>query len=256
MKNVIIAIATNRPIASDTQRCLSELMQAGAKKLTSEGSSDVAYARNVTLSFVVREFEKNPELNVALLIDDDMLFNLAQAVELCTHALAHGCAASAVYSTAISEIAATTRWAPEGKWLAGLGFLAIPRQALLELAELSPSFEMRGHKIWEFTRSALHVVDGHSRWYGEDYWLCARLGGVDVLPIAVGHLKTVPLVPDEETLRRVRERLPFEAAGARGLPFLVRTGQGTGLSVDQKTREPADPDVSDYDAALGVNKGQ
>jgi hypothetical protein len=201
-------------------------------QLTFEGSSDVAFARNVALSFTCSAFDKNADRDVVLLVDDDMVFNLDQAREVCDVARKTRCPASAVYPTAISEMAASRQWAPPGKWLAGLGFLAIPRENLLELARRSPSFVWRDNRtLYEFTNSALHLVDGQHRWYGEDYWLCHRLGGVNLLPIAVGHLKTVPLTAGDETLAKVRDGLPLDGTGPR--PFQVSTDQGSGLSVLQ-----------------------
>lgn len=256
MQNVIVSVATNRPTPRATQADLDSLMKAGAMMLRSEGSSDVAFARNIQLSFALHTLRTHAEREVVLCIDDDMRFNVAQAAELCAHAVRNQCPASAVYPTAVSEIAARSDWAPPGKWLAGLGFLAIPAAALSALAKASPEFRWReGETLWEFTQSALHEVDGHARWYGEDYWLCHRLGGVDLLPIDVGHLKTIPLVVDEATLRKIRDGVPLRAAGSPALPFQVKTGQGTGLSVEQETREDVDPELSDYDA-LGVEKGQ
>lgn len=201
-------------------------------QLTVEGSSDVAHARNTTLSTLL-DLMRSPEhaeRDVVLLIDDDMVFNVAQAQQVIDHARATGCPASGVYPTAAAEIAASTRWAPPGKWFVGLGFLAIPRALIERLAAESPYFERRGRRIYEFTNSALHEVDGELRWYGEDYWLCKRLGGVDLLPIAIGHLKMIPLTVDEETLRKVREGIPLTGEPT---PFRVTTGAGGGYAVKQ-----------------------
>jgi hypothetical protein len=148
-----------------------------------------------------------------------------------------------VYPTAIGELAANSRLCPfPGKWITGLGFLAIPRAALLALADDSPAFEWRaGQMAWAFCESKVHYLgDGEQQrtmWIGEDYCLCLRLGGVDLLPIAVGHLKTVPLTADEETLRRIREGEPVGGDDALPVPFRVTTGSGSGLTVEQPERQ-------------------
>jgi hypothetical protein len=243
MKNVVVAVASNRPIPAATQQALASLRAAGAAHHNVEGSSDVAFARNVMLSLLVHTMRADPARDVALLVDDDMVFNVDQARELCAHAVAKQCAASAIYPTAVGEIAANSRLCPvRGKWLTGLGFFAIPRAALFALADASPAFDWRpGINLWEFTTSSLHELchlddQPEPYWLGEDYWLCIRLGGVDLLPISVGHLKLVPLECDEYTLQRVAAGESLEMHGGERVPFRVTTGQGSGLAVQQPER--------------------
>jgi hypothetical protein len=238
MKNVALVVASNRSIPSETQASLHRLVAAGALQHNVEGSSDVAFARNVSLSILVETFRREPARNVALLIDDDMVFTLLQAMELCAHVHGFGRPASGIYPTAVGEIAATSALCPfPGRWLAGLGFFAIPRDALLKLADESPSWEWRdGKTLWEFTNSALHEIGERRLWVGEDYWLSYRLGGVDLLPIAVGHLKMIPLYADDETVRRVRDGVRLGRPGAERVPFRVSTGEGAGLTVQQPER--------------------
>lgn len=244
MKKVAVAVASNRPIPAPTQQALAELRSAGASYHSVEGSSDVAFARNVMLSLLVHQMRADPSREVALLVDDDMVFNVAQARELCAHAIAKQCAASAAYPTAVAEIAANSRLCPvPGKWLTGLGFFAIPRAALFALADASPAFDWRpGINLWEFTTSSLHELchlgAPEMYWIGEDYWLCIRLGGVDLLPISVGHLKMVPLECDEHTLQRIAAGQPLEQRGpGERAPFRVTTGEGSGLAVQQPERQ-------------------
>lgn len=238
MQNVVIAVASNRPIPSLTQQSLRALQVAGAALHTIEGSSDVAFARNVMLSLLVESMRADASRNVALLIDDDMVFSLQQALQLCAHAHGFGRAASGIYPTAIGELAASSALCPfPERWITGLGFFAIPRAALLQLADESPSFAWtEGRTLWEFTNSALHELRGQPVWLGEDYWLCIRLGGVDLLPIAVGHLKTIPLYADDETIRMIAERVPLVGPGGKPAPFRVSTGEGAGLTVQQEKR--------------------
>jgi hypothetical protein len=60
---------------------------------------------------------------------------------------------------------------------------------------------------------------------------------VDLLPIAVGHLKMVPLYADDETVRKVRDGEPLGMRGAERVPFRVSTGEGAGLTVQQPERQ-------------------
>ena len=43
------------------------------------------------------------------------------------------------------------------------------------------------------------AADG-SQWLSEDYWFCEMFGGVILAPIAVAHLKEMPITPDQHTL--------------------------------------------------------
>lgn len=236
MKNVVLAVATNRPIHSATREALMRLQIAGATLNTVEGSSDVALARNITLSSVLEVFRADESRDVALLVDDDMVFSLKQARTVCRYASANQVATSAVYPTAIGGMAASTQFSPiPGRWVAGLGFFAIPRALLFKLAEDSTRFLWRGKELYEFTNSAVH--DG--LWIGEDYWLSIRLGGVELLPIAVGHLKMIPLFADRTTLEKIAAKWVGGHAIDDGLeiagPFQATTSEGGGVVVVPRT---------------------
>lgn len=237
MKNVLLVVATNRAMDSRTQSSLNAVRMAGAAMLLTEGSSDVAMARNVSLSMAVRTLELHADRDVVLLVDDDMVFSLEQAAAICTYVVEKGVPASGVYSTAIGEIAASSELSPTpGKWLAGFGFLAIPRAVLIAMAERSPRFKWKNdQELYCFTDSALHQLhDGVTRWVGEDYWFCYQLGGVDLLPIDVGHLKTIPLYASEETLKAIAAGTPLETG--EPAPYRVETAQGAGTTVKQEPR--------------------
>jgi len=236
MKNVLLVVATNRAMDSRTQSCMNAVRMAGAAQLITEGSSDVAIARNISLSMAVRTMEMHPDRDVALFVDDDMVFSVEQAAALCVYVAEKGVAASAVYSTSIGEVAANSELSPTaGKWLAGFGFLAVPRAALFAMAERVPKFQWKnGQDLYCFTDSALHEIQGVTRWVGEDYWFCYQLGGVDLLPIAVGHLKTIPLFASDETLQKIAAGTPLDVGEPE--PFRVETAPGEGVNVKQERR--------------------
>jgi len=44
------------------------------------------------------------------------------------------------------------------------------------------------------------MIDGELHWDPEDYRLTRSLGGVELLPVAVGHIKKRALLPDQSKL--------------------------------------------------------
>ena len=222
MNRTIVAMSCNRSMQERTRYCVQNLCNAGAQFSLQTGSADVALARNMCLTMALRglttinrerlrlpDWQDVPLFDTVLMVDDDMEFTLEQAQELVTHARETGVPASAMYGTLNGTLAATRLFTPPPApqlWVVGLGLLAIPSSKLAELAKASPSFDIHGETQAEFTWSG--VV--HGRWYSEDYMLTRRLGGVHLLPIPVGHLKTIPLYPAPETVACIREgkRLP------------------------------------------------
>lgn len=202
MKRAIVVLSHNRPIQDRTRACLGALTHAGAAFISHYGTADVALARCYALSAACEAIRKlGPgSRDMVLMVDDDMEFTLEQAQELVTHSRATRVPASAVYATTMATIAAT-RIDGTDRWLTGLGLLAIPALALLELEQSSESFSIRDKDFTEFTWSKA----SRGEWFSEDYTLCERLGGVHLLPIAVGHLKTIPIYPDAETLAAIQE---------------------------------------------------
>ena len=240
MKNTVIVCSTNRHVQDNTMRGLETLQRAGGQLIWGLGSPDVAFARNIALtaalrysvtrnkqaaapdpgSVAIQRGDAAPRPNAVdtiLMVDDDMEFTLDQANELVAYSREHQVGAAAMYATLGGTLAATRLYTPLNttqRWLVGLGFLALPLKQVQEVAARSEHFEALGQVHVEFCWTAAY--DGI--WCAEDYSLCRRFGGVHLLPMAVGHLKTVPCYPDEETIRRVREnqRLPGELEdGAR-----------------------------------------
>jgi len=200
MKQTLLVVSTNREIDFEAQNSINAALAAGAGMVLQRGTSDVALARNIALSITCDTFRQWPERDVALMLDDDIIFSLEQARAVVDRArLTQGCV-SGLYATSGGTMAATRRMAPDGRWLVGLGFVAIYRDVLLKLERESEGFWWKEKLHHAFTWTA---VDGKERWWSEDYRLCQRLGGVEVLPIGVGHMKKIPIYPDDETLARV-----------------------------------------------------
>lgn len=203
MKKTVIIVSHNRPIADLTLRALNELSASGALFFRQQGTTDVTLARNLALSGTCRHLRADPPRDTVLMIDDDMVFTVEQAQELVDYSRANRVAASAMYATAESTLAAFRLQTPDGevqRWVTGLGMLAIPAAALLELEQRSEPFVTLGRTNYGFTMS---LATGGQYW-SEDFTLCRRLGGVHLLPIAVGHLKMWPLYPDDHTVESIR----------------------------------------------------
>ena len=194
-------ISSNRGWTEETEASLEAMQSAGAIVLSESGASCVTFARCRALSMACDTLRSFPERDVVLMVDDDMQIPLATAQALVDEARSSGVACSAIYATKSRTIAAERR--PDGLWMTGCGALAIPSKNLLDLEADSPSFEMRGKAYTGFTTAG--ALNG--RWMGEDFTLCTRLGGVRLLPLAVGHVKPLAIWPDDETLGRIGLRI-------------------------------------------------
>jgi hypothetical protein len=212
MKKTIVLCTTNRNIHEQTRQCLYALIRAGAGYMETNGCADVTLARNIALSAVyeaTREPLVREKRDMLLMVDDDMIFDVATAQAVVDSARATGVAASAMYATTAATLAACrlTLVLADGDpgyeqlWMTGLGLIAIPLSRLEELAVRSPRFKFGAEKEYvAFTSSTCE----NGAWFSEDFTLCKELGGVHLLPVCAGHMKTIPLWPDETTVHRIR----------------------------------------------------
>lgn len=202
MKGTLIVMSSNREMEPETRASLQVLRRAGAGFLLQAGVPDVAMARCQALSFACEALRGDAaDRDVVLMLDDDMEVDLDAAQAVVTQARIRKCATAAAYATKMSTLAGT-RWKESpipGRWLVGLGCVAIPSRLLLHLEKRSESFEIQGKVYSAFTWCGPEK----GTWVAEDYRLSIRLGGVDLLPIAVGHIKKATLLPDDETLQRI-----------------------------------------------------
>ncbi len=166
-------------------------MLAGAGICEQVGTADVTLARNIALTKVVQILSKaSPSrFKTVLMVDDDISWKAEQAQAIIDHSRLTGKASSACYSMRDGRIAA---YCHKGKWSVGLGFIAIPAETVIQLAENSVLFEYNDQNIYEFTKSGIIDDEGRARWLGEDYYFTReRLEGIELLPIGVGHSKVV-----------------------------------------------------------------
>lgn len=208
MKTTLLVISSNREWEHETKESVRELRKAGAQLLHESGSSCVTFARNRALSLACEALRGAcADRDTILMLDDDMQVSLETAQLVVDATRLNGIPAAAAYATVVGTLAAS-RWhdapqpepeAPIKLWRTGLGCLAIPAKLLLELERDSASFAMRGKVYSEFTWTGAEAGE----WVAEDFRLCMQLGGVQLLPLAVGHIKKWPIWPDDDTLARI-----------------------------------------------------
>jgi hypothetical protein len=138
------------------------------------------------------------------MLDDDMVFTAEHVIDVLKCAYETGRPTSACYVLSSGNLAARRK---NGKWSTGLGFLAIPAKILLELGDNSETFQCpiegaQGVEVIEFTQTRItKTKEGKREWQGEDFVLCERLGGVNLAPICVGHLKQRVLQASQEHIK-------------------------------------------------------
>lgn len=204
MKNLVIVIASNRPQPNDQLfKSLAGFAARGTAIIHHTGTTDVALARNISLT-LTHAVLKQKKYDMVLMLDDDMVFKEEDVIDVLKHAFESGRPTSACYVLASGALAARRL---HGKWNTGLGFLAIPSQILLALGDVSEKFRCpiegvaKSLDIIEFAESRIANTAEGREWQGEDFVLCERLGGVNLVPVSVGHLKQQILQASVEHLK-------------------------------------------------------
>jgi hypothetical protein len=140
-----------------------------------------------------------------LCVDDDMTFSPTDAQRLVDLARAAQWPTSAIavkQDGALAMRPATAEHTGERPyWYTGLACMAIPRAELARVAlELDGAPKLSGIRQW--CQTGEHPFFP-GEWVGEDLWFCSHWGGVEVAPIGFGHLKWIPLVPEDATIAAV-----------------------------------------------------
>ena len=210
MKKTLLVMSSNRNMDHRVYEAVVRATRVGAKFIHQRGSADVAYARCVALSSAAQFMIDHPDFDTALMVDDDIVFDVEHAQTVVDYARKTGRASSGAYGSHQGIITAV-EW--EGHrctccdkklYLVGLGFLAIPRGQLLELYEHSERFEAWSGEtrqfspVRAFTWTGLDSRDAGDKreWFAEDYQLSKRLGGAHLLKVTVGHIKPMALIAD------------------------------------------------------------
>lgn len=213
MQSTLIVTSSNRHMDQTTLDAIELMKRAGAYHVRQTSTADVTFARNHALTMAcnaIREVGPTHALDVVLMVDDDMDFTQEAACTLVQQARERQRPCSALY-VGINRRPCATKWRKDGDgkqlYLVGLGLLAIPVPALLELEQVSPKYLYGiGGEGERFGQLAEFCVSGarDGLWLSEDFSLCERLGGVYLLPIEAGHRKTISLWPAVETVEEVR----------------------------------------------------
>lgn len=212
MKNTLILVVTHRGVSPETRQCIEALQCPSKLEIT--GNANICKARSIAFDQALQATEGTP-IDTLLCIDDDMVFSPADAQRLVDLSRAARWPVSAVAVTKEGVLAArpVPPWilklerdlgAPERRlWFTGLAFMAVPRGTLACAARDLDESEMPkldGIRQWCMTGEHPGCP---GQWMGEDFWFCSHFGGVELAPIGVGHLKWMPLVPDEKSIAAI-----------------------------------------------------
>lgn len=216
MEKTLILVVTHRGVSPETRTCIEAL--ECPSKLELGGNANICKARSIAFDQALAATEGTP-IDTVLCIDDDMVFKREDAQRLVDLSRAARWPTSAIALTKDGMIAGrpaaepppeqVTLIDPQGRparrrqlWYTGLAFMAVPRAALVEVAagldEEAPRLD--GIRPWCLTGEHPFFPE---QWTGEDVWFCSHFGGVELAPIGVGHLKWIPLWPDEATIAAV-----------------------------------------------------
>lgn len=205
MRNTLILVVSHRGISPETRACLDAL--ECPSRIVLDGNANICKARSIAFDQALAATEGTP-IDTVLCVDDDMVFPPAAAQRLVDLSRA---AAWPVSAIAVKQDGGLAAWPaaaqdlkePQRKlWFTGLAFMAVPRRALVEVAEeLDQDAEkLEGIRQWCLTGEHPFFP---GRWTGEDAWFCSHFGGVELAPIAVGHLKWIALWPEDATVAAV-----------------------------------------------------
>lgn len=193
MERTLLLLVTHRGLSDETRACIERLRCPN--KIEVRGLANVCKARSYAFDQAVAHLD-GTDVDTVLCLDDDMTFDVAAVARLVELSRRTGELVSGAAVTRDGVLAARP-W-NDGRWLTGLACMAIPRARLDALAaELEPVGTIRP---WCLTGAHPEIP---GEWVGEDLWFCLRFGGALLAPVAIGHLKFMPLVPDEDTLARI-----------------------------------------------------
>lgn len=200
---LVVVLVSNRPIDVDAYNCIQNLR---CSVIAQRDCSEISLARNMALTALC-DLQAANQWDCALLVDDDMVFTTEDVKALVSNAMQKGVASSAAYVNADGVTLMAAPW-KDGRWLTGLGLLAVPMNLLMALRDSSQQFVNKALQRRAFAFCNAGMVD--DVWMSEDFQLCTRLGGVELLPVAVGHIKKRVLKPTHE---QVAEFMATKAEG-------------------------------------------
>ncbi len=206
MDRTVIVVVTHRGLCDETQEAIGALKCPSVIKV--KGMANLAKARSIAFEKAFEATEGTP-VDTVLSIDDDMVFAAKDVNDLVGHSrvTAECCAGVALnHEGKLTARPLTPLVVVPGspvRWLTGLACIAIPRQ---RMKRIRPKLREVGG-IPEWCQTGAHP-DYPGEWLPEDFWFCHHFGGVVLLPLPVGHIKPMPLWPDERMLREIMQYRP------------------------------------------------
>lgn len=203
MDKVLVLVVTHRGIAHETNESIRRLNCPS--QLVLKGSADQSKARSQAFDKALAATE-GTGIHTILAIDDDMIFDPGAVLQLVDTSREKNEPVSGVAVQESGQLCARPLNqlvlipGDPVRWLTGLAFMAIPRERMVKL---QPRVAKTAG-ITEWCRSGPHP-DFPREWLPNDFWFCWHWGGVLLAPIAVGHLKMVPLWPEEAAVRELTE---------------------------------------------------
>jgi hypothetical protein len=199
MQRTVIVLVTHRGLADDTAECVAKLGCPSIIKV--KGCPDQSKGRSMSIDAA---FDKTSgtAIDTVLLLDDDQIFDQKTVLDLVEHSRTTQECCSGVTVTADGKLCARPLSqlvripGSPVRWLTGLGCLAVPRARLVKLRDTLP----KTAGITHWCRSGPHP-DYPGEWFPNDFWFCHHFGGVLLIPLAFGHLKFMPIWPDERMVR-------------------------------------------------------
>lgn len=214
-----------------THGCIDQLIRLGADITSSYGCSDPALHRCLVAGRAMSQIESHPEkYKYVCWIDDDMVFSPSHLMFLRQSAMALSASVTGIYCRRGDPTTACVRHIPsqhppicerntllfsEGEQAsftaypvtAGMGCLLVPVEDFMRHCASCPVADISlntGEKtvVVGVCSSQMGGVPGAFGWVSEDESYCEGLwihgGGVWSVPIAFGHMSTVPLAPDPD----------------------------------------------------------
>lgn len=233
IRRTVLSCTTHRGLSMQTLASIQGCPFAGVS--LTQGITDVALARCLQVKAALQSAEHYNAAFV-LMVDDDMVFsaeNVAQVLEECER-LAHP--VSARYMTGdLQKPALACSALGNGRFMTGLGFLAIPVEHLKKRVGLAKVAKWGEQEIPVITAcGAAGTVEGMV-WVSEDYELTVGLGGVYLSAVEVGHIKPVTLLPSQFKLE------PPEPPRPRAAPATSEASEGAPAVAPSAPSDPSAP---------------
>lgn len=202
--------------------CAEQLAMAESMILRSQGISDIALHRNIVAGMAMQFIESHQEVRYVLWLDDDMVFSLEdiQGLRWFCRALdapvtacycKRGYPSQLTWGFAGPEYSKRTAALPTGDLIdvypvvAGMGAMMLSRNDFTMTCAAVPQFdkvEAAGKKTFPavcWTTAITDETTGKVEWVSEDRayssLLWSAIGGLWGVPIALGHVSEVPLLP-------------------------------------------------------------